>query len=78
MDHAKKRVMALGGQVLTIQSDPNAERFYCVAGGVLSGTRESGSIRGGYLPVFEINLIYASNLQFFLRAKSPIYGITAF
>jgi GNAT superfamily N-acetyltransferase len=56
MDHAKKRVMALGGQVLTIQSDPNAERFYRAAGGVLTGTRESGSIRGRYLPVFEILL----------------------
>ena len=57
MDHAKKRVLALGGQVLTIQSDPNAERFYRATGGVLTGTRESGSIRGRYLPVFEIRLI---------------------
>lgn len=56
MDHAKKRVIASGGQVLTIQSDPNAERFYRAAGGVLTGTRESGSIRGRYLPVFEILL----------------------
>lgn len=57
MDHAKKRVLGLGGQVLTIQSDPNAESFYRAAGGILTGTRESGSIRGRYLPVFEILLL---------------------
>jgi hypothetical protein len=56
MDHAKKRVVELCGHVLTIQSDPNAERFYRAAGGVFTGTRESGSIRGRYLPVFEILL----------------------
>ena len=57
MDHAKKRVLASGGQVLTIQSDPNAEKFSRSAGGVLTGTRESGSIRGRYLPVIEIKLV---------------------
>jgi hypothetical protein len=33
------------------------ERFYRAAGGVIKGTRESGSIGGRYLPVFEIRLI---------------------
>jgi GNAT superfamily N-acetyltransferase len=54
--HAKKRAVGLGGHVLTIQSDPNADEFYRAAGGVLTGTRESGSIRGRYLPVFKIML----------------------
>lgn len=46
----------LGATKLIIQGDPNAERFYLAAGAVLTGTRESGSIPGRYLPTFAINL----------------------
>ena len=56
MNHAKKQIAALGGQVLKIQGDPNAEKFYLAAGGVPIGMRESASIAGRYLPLFEITL----------------------
>ena len=60
INHAKKRAIALGGLVLTIQSDPHAEIFYRAAGGILTGTQESGSIGGRYLSTFEIPLIESS------------------
>ena len=56
IDHAKSVAASLGADRLTIQGDPNAERFYRAAGGVLTGTRESASIPGRYLPTFAVSL----------------------
>ena len=56
IDHAKSVAAAMGAEQLTIQGDPNAERFYRAAGGVLTGTRESGSIPGRHLPTFAVSL----------------------
>ena len=47
----------LGGSTLTIQGDPNAEKFYLAAGARHSGTRESASIPGRFLPTFSISLV---------------------
>ena len=47
----------MGGVTLTIQGDPNAQKFYIVAGGVLTGERESASIPGSFLPTFIIPLV---------------------
>ncbi|MDE0683663.1 MAG: hypothetical protein OXI63_12155 [Candidatus Poribacteria bacterium] len=41
---------------MIIQGDPNAERFYRSAGGLLVGTRKSASIPNRELPIFWINL----------------------
>jgi hypothetical protein len=46
----------MGATKLIIQGDPNAERFYIAAGGVRTGTRESASIPGRFLPTFAIDL----------------------
>jgi len=56
IEHAKSVAGAMGATRLVVQGDPNAERFYRAAGGVLTGQRESGSIPGRLLPVFEIDL----------------------
>jgi GNAT superfamily N-acetyltransferase len=56
IEDAKSVASTLGATLLIIQGDPNAERFYLAAGGVLSGTRESGSIPGRFLPTFEVRL----------------------
>jgi len=45
-----------GCNSLIIQGDPHAEKFYRAAGGKNIGERESDSIPGRYLPVFEIFL----------------------
>lgn len=52
--HALHAVDAAGGRVLVVQGDPNAEGFYRAAGGEYAGRRESMSIPGRFLPVFEI------------------------
>jgi GNAT superfamily N-acetyltransferase len=57
IEDAKSVAAALGATLLVIQGDPNAERFYLAAGGVLSGTRESGSIPGRFLPTFRVSLM---------------------
>ena len=57
INHAKIQAAELGGQILKIQGDPNAEEFYQAAGGVRTGSKESASIGGRYLPKFEISLI---------------------
>jgi len=54
MNHAYHSARAQGGTVIIIQSDPFAARFYEAAGGVLIGKKESGSIPGRYLPLYEI------------------------
>jgi GNAT superfamily N-acetyltransferase len=56
IEHAKSTAAEMGAARLIIQGDPNAERFYLAAGGVLTGTRESGSIPGRFLPTFAIDL----------------------
>ena len=56
MTHAIKSASLQGGNSIIVQSDPYAARFYEAAGGVLIGERESGSITGRYLPLYEINL----------------------
>lgn len=55
--HAKKVAVQMGAAALTIQGDPNTEKFYLAAGGVLTGKRESESIPGRFLPTFRISLI---------------------
>lgn len=54
--HAKDEAQRLGYDVMEIQGDPNAEPFYFAAGAVKIGRRESLSIKGRYLPVYEIDL----------------------
>ena len=52
-----------GAQRVTIQGDPNAEHFYLAAGARRIGSRESGSIPGRVLPLFEIAVGEASTLE---------------
>jgi GNAT superfamily N-acetyltransferase len=56
IQHAIGQATVLGCSRLIIQGDPNASGFYVAAGGRQIGSRESGSIAGRYLPVFEIGL----------------------
>lgn len=56
MDDAKSVVATRGGGRLLIQGDPNAERFYRAAGAEKVGERESGSIPGRFLPLFELTV----------------------
>jgi GNAT superfamily N-acetyltransferase len=56
IEDACNSALLLGGTRMQIQGDPNAVAFYRAAGGVLTGTRESGSIPGRFLPTFEIML----------------------
>lgn len=59
IEHAKETAIGLDVTRITIQGDPNAERFYLAAGGTQIGERESGSVPGRYLPVFSIELSHA-------------------
>ena len=54
--HAKCHAKKMGAKSLIIQGDPNANKFYLAAGGVLTGELESGSIPGRFLPIFCISL----------------------
>ena len=56
MTHAKSQSLALGGRSISIGADPNAEKFYRAAGGVLTGKHESQSIPGRFLPTLRIDL----------------------
>ncbi len=56
MDDAKKEAKSRGASVLTIQGDPHAEPFYLACGGKQVGSRESGSVPGRFLPLFEVEL----------------------
>lgn len=56
IEHAKSTAAKMGATRLIIQGDPNAERFYLASGGVVTGTRESSSIPGRFLPTFAIDL----------------------
>ncbi len=53
---ARQYIEKSGGGSLVIQGDPNAERFYLAAGAKRIGSRESGSIVGRSLPLFEITI----------------------
>lgn len=52
--HAVSLLSEKGAARLMIQGDPNASHFYNAAGARQAGYRESGSIPGRYLPLFEI------------------------
>ena len=54
--HAQEEALHLGYNKMIIQGDPNAERFYRSAGGLLVSTRKSASIPNRELPIFHINL----------------------
>lgn len=56
IEHALDKVTRRGYKKLVIQGDPNARRFYIAAGGREVGEKESASIPGRFLPVFEICL----------------------
>jgi len=55
-EHAISRLVAIGAERLVIQSDPHAAEFYTSVGARQIGSRESGSIPGRALPLFEIDL----------------------
>jgi GNAT superfamily N-acetyltransferase len=56
IEHAKATSRRSGAKMMTVQSDPNAVRFYLAAGGKPTGKRPSGSMVGRDLPVFMIDL----------------------
>lgn len=56
IEHARRTATQIGATRLIIQGDPHAADFYLAAGGRQTGERESGSIPGRSLPVFEIPL----------------------
>jgi len=60
MQHAVASVRKKGGEILVIQGDPNAEAFYLAAGGKQTGDRESESIPGRFLPLFEIDVQHST------------------
>lgn len=53
---ARNQVAKQGGGRLLIQADPHAEPFYLACGATYAGSRESGSIPGRMLPLFEIRV----------------------
>jgi predicted N-acetyltransferase YhbS len=56
IQHAVQKLSRRGAKRLIIQGDPHASEFYIAAGARQIGTRESGSISGRHLPLFEIEL----------------------
>ncbi len=56
IDDAVAVARARGFGRILIQGDPNAEGFYLAVGARRAGERESGSIPGRFLPLFEIDL----------------------
>lgn len=56
IERAKCHAARLGASLLNIQGDPNAVKFYRAAGGVLTGSKESESIPGRFLPTFQVSL----------------------
>jgi GNAT superfamily N-acetyltransferase len=56
VEHACRTARVLGFTRLVIQGDPHAEGFYVRCGAVRIGDRESASIPGRMLPVFEMRL----------------------
>ena len=56
IQHALQILSKHGAARLIIQGDPNATEFYRAAGARQIGTRESGSIPGRHLPLYEIEV----------------------
>jgi N-acetylglutamate synthase-like GNAT family acetyltransferase len=56
MDHAKQQAFKCGYPKIMVLADPNAEKFYRAAGGILVGARPSASIPGRELPLLQIDL----------------------
>src|SRR5690606_19543394 len=56
MCDAIDRARRLGHQTLIIQGDPHATGFYLAAGARPVGVRESDSVPGRMLPLFEVRL----------------------
>ncbi|MEM7359924.1 MAG: GNAT family N-acetyltransferase [Pseudomonadota bacterium] len=56
LEHAKAQAASEGATTLTIQGDPNAEKFYRAAGAQRVGELESASIPGRFLPLFELRI----------------------
>ena len=54
IQHALRILSKRGAARLIIQGDPNATEFYRATGARQIGTRESDSIPGRYLPLFEL------------------------
>ena len=54
--HAVSRLSERGAERLLIQGDPNATDFYIAMGARQTGTRESQSVPGRSLPLFEIDI----------------------
>ncbi|MGA5823836.1 GNAT family N-acetyltransferase [Kitasatospora sp. NPDC094028] len=55
-EHVRARAVALGLRRFTIDSDPNAERFYLAMGAARVGATPSGSIPGRELPLLVVEL----------------------
>ena len=55
-EHALDTLRAADARRVVIQGDPNATDFYLAMGATQTGTRESGSVPGRQLPLFEIRL----------------------
>lgn len=56
VNHAIGVLSSKGAETLIIQGDPHAADFYLALGAHETGERESGSIPGRYLPLFEIDV----------------------
>lgn len=56
IEHAIRTLQENGASLLLIQGDPHASEFYAAAGARQIGTRESGSIPGRILPLYEIDI----------------------
>ena len=56
IESAKSHAANLGACKLNVQGDPNTEKFYRAAGGIPTGCKESESIPGRFLPMFQISL----------------------
>jgi len=60
IEDAQRSAVRLGAIRLSIQGDPNAERFYLAAGARRTGAAESESIPGRMLPTFVIDLVQSA------------------
>ena len=56
IEEAKQHALMLGADRMNIQGDPHAEKFYRACGARLTGSSESDSIPGRFLPTFQVTL----------------------
>ena len=56
LEHAVDNATCRGGESLVIQGDPNASDFYAAVGAKQIGNRESESIPGRMLPLYQLRL----------------------